>query len=519
MAGSTILVGTWLCPVRDVPPPRLVTGFPPMPPVGDGFLVGRIVVPLRHSSEVGLELCAKKVGSMEPTVTIERKNNKKSKKKKKRNGFSTPSTEPSTPQSSPGSTPSLWGTEALMPVWSVPWSNLPCGCPWPISPMNALNLQPGYYGLNQHLLPTEPTEILVSFKPWLQRFYSYGGLIPCPQDLVSLEGFETKCPLTEEYALYNGKKIGVTTDSGRFVLLGLVEDVVNTYKDGRSWGGQFNKDDLAVQIGVRCYISKVAEFPGTYTNLCKDLNSLADAMVTSFRGTNKIAFIKHLFRTLKSPPPPSSTVQQRQDYFKFLKSHPAFADPIARSSYVVGIVQTYKSMSQSDRNDFERAVKKIHVKSDDWRERVKSDPLWNQVYTDKQRKSKKKKKKDKERYSCSNIGLATFLRHFVIHSPEHTIVAGVQQMKVLEEVDYLLSDFFDDFIADLFQIVVYDFDLEKHFLKTVWSLYDVGEDRKEMLRRIWKHGIVEPQVEPYIFEGTLTQSHVEASTSGQAVTK
>jgi hypothetical protein len=217
------------------------------------------------------------------------------------------------------------------------------------------------------------------------------------------------------------KEIGVTTNSGRFVLGGLLDDVINTFKSGFSWGGDFSKDDIAVQIGVRCYVSKMANLPGTYENLCKDLDQMAEAMIPHFRGVHKIAFIDHLYKTMKNPPPLSSTRQKIQRYLKFLKSHPARADPLSVSSLLVGIAQTYKSMGLSDKKAFEAAVATINLLNPpDWRDEVKSDPLWSKVYTAKQRKSKKKKKK--ERYACTAISLSTFLRHFIIHSPEYTLV-------------------------------------------------------------------------------------------------
>jgi hypothetical protein len=144
----------------------------------------------------------------------------------------------------------------------------------------------------------------------------------------------------------------VTSSSGRFVLGGLVDDVINTFKSGFSWGGDFNKDDLAVQIGVRCYISKTANLEGTYENLCKDLDQMAESLIPHFRGLHKnnIAFIEHLYRTMKNPPPLSATKQEIEKYLKFLKSHPARADPLSTASLLVGIAQTYKSMGLRDKN-------------------------------------------------------------------------------------------------------------------------------------------------------------------------
>ena len=40
-------------------------------------------------------------------------------------------------------------------------------------------------------------------------------------------------------------------------------------------------------------------------------------------------------------------------------------------------------------------------------------------------------------------------------------LAGVQLMKTIDEVDYLVADFFDEFVAELFKILVYEFDMEK----------------------------------------------------------
>jgi hypothetical protein len=223
----------------------------------------------------------------------------------------------------------------------------------------------------------------------------------------------------------------VTSSSGRFVLGGLVDDVINTFKSGFSWGGDFNKDDLAVQIGVRCYISKTANLEGTYENLCKDLDQMAESLIPHFRGLHKnnIAFIEHLYRTMKNPPPLSATKQEIEKYLKFLKSHPARADPLSTASLLVGIAQTYKSMGLRDKNAFEAAVGKIDpCEFKAWREKVKSDPLWNTVYTAKQRRSKKK---NKDRYKCTAISLSTYLRHFIIHSPEHTLVSIISSYTLL----------------------------------------------------------------------------------------
>jgi hypothetical protein len=40
-------------------------------------------------------------------------------------------------------------------------------------------------------------------------------------------------------------------------------------------------------------------------------------------------------------------------------------------------------------------------------------------------------------------------------------IDGVQHMKSIDEVDYLVADFFDSFIAELFKFLVYTFDMDK----------------------------------------------------------
>lgn len=285
----------------------------------------------------------------------------------------------------------------------------------------------------------------------------------------SIDDYIQENPVVKPYVLYDKTEVCLCTNDGISLWLGFLTLLMVTFEAGKSWGGSFELQHLRMKNGKKCEINMPPACLGTFGNLLLDLAKLAKLLICYYsdKKKNTALFIRRLYDCMVTPKVGDSSSPEGQlRYLRYLRNHLAFSTSARRIALFKAIYQALMSMVGDERTNFLKVLTEVTRRMAPWKDIARFHKLLFKVLTFKLDKPNK----NTVRYGATLKEFLRFLRNFLEHGAQHTIVDGQQLMENVEELDYIAATEFSSHIEDMLYSLVMELDMTGK-LQIPWSNY------------------------------------------------
>uniref|UniRef100_A0ACD5V0T6 Uncharacterized protein n=1 Tax=Avena sativa TaxID=4498 RepID=A0ACD5V0T6_AVESA len=287
------------------------------------------------------------------------------------------------------------------------------------------------------------------------------------ENLISVEDYLDQYPAMMVHPTYHFQ---IPTREGLNLWQGFLNIVLNAYEGNESYAGTFTEEHLMMS-GSECRIEMEPTYPATFENLLLDLAQLATLLIVYFGTPNLLPprCIQEVYSAMTTPrlgAVPAPSAQQLEIFLKFMRNLPGLKPVRKNNTFLSKVFQARRGMGTIPKATVDAAIAQVVVATN-WMYTIHG--LGYVILTRTVNYRKYNPHNTVPVYGQGAEEFFRFLRNVFEHGGDLDD-NGREMVWDMEDLDYIVAEFFSDKMAELVWHLVMGVDMTGR-LSHAWDDY------------------------------------------------